>query len=91
MFANIMNENNPDRAREIFNNYFQLNKQIEVSLDKKYRNWSSFLQNTGEFIKKIVGEHENDFLSAFEQKMYVVQKDMRDLKDKASAERIKAK
>ena len=55
------------------------------------RNCSKFSQNTGEFIKKIVGEHENDFLAAFEQKMYVVQKDMRDLKEKASAERIKAK
>ncbi len=43
------------------------------------------------FIKKIVTEHENDFLSAFEQKMYIVQKDMRDLKEKASIERIKAK
>ena len=30
-------------------------------------------------------------MAAFEQKMYIVQKDMRDLKDKASAERIKAK
>jgi hypothetical protein len=38
-----------------------------------------------------VNEHENDFLSAFEQKMYIVQKDMRDLKEKASVERIKAK
>jgi len=31
---NIMNENNPGKAREIFNNYFQLNQQIEVSRDK---------------------------------------------------------
>lgn len=38
-----------------------------------------------------MNEHENDFLSAFEQKMYIVQKDMRDLKEKASVERIKAK
>ena len=30
-------------------------------------------------------------MAAFEQKMYIVQKDMRDLKDKASVERIKAK
>lgn len=42
-------------------------------------------------IKKIVNEHEKDFLAAFEQKMYIVQKDMRDLKEKASVERIKAK
>ena len=42
-------------------------------------------------IDKIVEEHEKDFLAAFEQKMYVVQKDMRDLKEKASVERIKAK
>ena len=42
-------------------------------------------------IKKIVNEHEKDFLAAFEQKMYIVQKDMRDLKEKASLERIKAK
>ena len=43
------------------------------------------------FIKRIVNEHEKDFLAAFEQKMYIVQKDMRDLKEKASVERIKAK
>ena len=42
-------------------------------------------------IKRIVAEHESDFLSAFEQKMYVVQKDMKELKEKANAERIKAK
>lgn len=36
-------------------------------------------------------EHENDFLSAFEQRMYAVQKDMKDLKEKANSERIKAK
>ena len=67
---------NPKKAREIFQHYYQLNEQID---------------NTGMFIKKIVTEHENDFLSAFEQKMYVVKKDMRDLKEKASVERIKAK
>ena len=38
-----------------------------------------------------MNEHESDFLCAFEQKMYIVQKDMRDLKEKASVERIKAK
>ena len=27
---NIMNENNPEKAREVFNNYFKLNKQIDV-------------------------------------------------------------
>ena len=42
-------------------------------------------------IDKIVEEHEKDFLSAFEQKMYTIQKDMRELKEKASVERIKAK
>ena len=63
-------------AKEIYGNHYRLNETIE---------------NTGEFIKKIVTEHENDFLAAFEQKMYAVQKDMRDLKEKASVERIKAK
>jgi hypothetical protein len=38
-----------------------------------------------------VQEHETDFMSAFEQKMFLVQKDMKDLKEKANAERIKAK
>ena len=42
-------------------------------------------------IDRIVEEHEKDFLAAFEQKMYIIQKDMRDLKEKASVERIKAK
>ena len=28
---NIMDKNNPEKAREVFNSYFQLNKQIEVS------------------------------------------------------------
>ena len=36
-------------------------------------------------------EHENDFMQAFEQKMFVVQRDMKDLKEKASIERIRAK
>jgi len=71
-----INEINPERAREIFGLHYQLNEQID---------------NTGQFIKRIVNEHESDFLAAFEQKMYIVQRDMRDLKEKASVERIKAK
>ena len=35
--------------------------------------------------------HEQDFLAAFEQKMYVVQADMKHLKDQASLNRHKAK
>lgn len=42
-------------------------------------------------MKVVVEEHEKDFLSAFEQKMYTIQKDFKDLKQKASAERHKAK
>ena len=72
----LLSESNPSTAKEIFGYHYHLNETID---------------NTGEFIKKIVAEHENDFLAAFEQKMYVVQKDMRDLKEKASVERIKAK
>ena len=30
------------------------------------------IENTGMFIKRIVNEHEKDFLAAFEQKMYIV-------------------
>ena len=63
-------------AKEIFSYHYRLNEMIE---------------NTGESIKRTVDEHEKDFLAAFEQKMYAVQKDMRDLKEKASVERIKAK
>ena len=36
-------------------------------------------------------EHEKDFLVAFEQKMLIIQKDMVDLKEKASVERNRAK
>ena len=61
----IINEMNPIKAREIFNSYSQINEQID---------------NTGQYIKHIVNETEKDFLSAFEQKMYIVQRDMRDLK-----------
>lgn len=38
----------------------------------------------GFFIKRIVKEHEKDFMSAFEQKMYVIQNDMKNLKEKAN-------
>ena len=38
-------------AKEIYSHHYKLNETIE---------------NTGEFIKKIVTEHENDFLAAFE-------------------------
>ena len=77
---------NPAKAREIFNNYQQLNDKIDVSVfligiedgHHLFRhlncncNWFSpslfrdFVQNTGQFIKKIVQEHEQDFLAAFE-------------------------
>ena len=42
-------------------------------------------------MKQVVSEHEKDFLAAFEQKMFDVQKDMKSLKEKANAERHKAK
>ena len=91
----LVNEVDPGKSREIFNFYFKLNEQIDVSqfccLIVDLRLVSPLAQNTGQFIKKVVNEHENDFLAAFEQKMYIVQKDMRDLKEKASVERIKAK
>ena len=32
---NIMDKNNPEKAREVFNSYFQLNKQIDVSIGGK--------------------------------------------------------
>jgi len=42
-------------------------------------------------MKNVVEEHEKDFLAAFEQKMQIIQRDMKELKLKASAERHKAK
>ena len=33
---NIMDKNNPEKAREVFNSYFQLNKQIEVRSLQKF-------------------------------------------------------
>ena len=34
---NILEKNNPEKAREIFNSYFQLNKQIEVGIPKQFK------------------------------------------------------
>lgn len=39
----------------------------------------------------IVNEHEKDFMSAFEQKMYIVQHDMKNLKEKANVQRHTSK
>ena len=46
----IINDMNPRKAREIFNNYYQLNEEIE---------------NAGDHIKRVVKDHEKDFLQAF--------------------------
>ena len=42
-------------------------------------------------ITDVVKYHENDFFVAFKNKMYNIMKEMKELKDKASAERIRAK
>jgi hypothetical protein len=39
----------------------------------------------------VIKYHENDFFVAFKNKMYNIMKEMRELKDKASAEKLKAK
>jgi hypothetical protein len=42
-------------------------------------------------INGVIKNHENDFFVAFKNKMYTIQKEMRELKEKASSERHKAK
>jgi len=52
-----LQELNPDKAKAIMKYHEEINSQID---------------QTGNKIKKIVAEHESDFLAAFEQKMYIV-------------------
>lgn len=62
-------EINPKLTEQIFDFNDQIHRQIN---------------DTGSHITKIVQEHEKDFLSAFEQKMYVIQADMKNLKAKTN-------
>lgn len=39
----------------------------------------------------MIHSHESDFFTAFRNKMFVIMREMKDLRDKASAERYKAK
>lgn len=45
----------------------------------------------GTKISDVIKDHENDFFVAFKNKMYAIMKEMRELKEKASSERHKAK
>ena len=65
--------------------------EIAFKMAEAYDDLNLMIENTGDNIKKIVGAHEKDFLAAFEQKMFTVQRDMTALKEKASAQRHKAK
>ena len=49
------------------------------------------INNLGQRIADVIKDHENDFFVAFKNKMYAIMKEMRELKEKASAERHKAK
>ena len=60
---------NPKVTEKILDTQLEIHRQIE---------------DTGNQIAKIVQEHEKDFMSAFEQKMYVIQTDMKNLKAKAN-------
>jgi hypothetical protein len=39
----------------------------------------------------VIHSHESDFFTAFRNKMFVIMREMKELRDKASAERYKAK
>lgn len=45
----------------------------------------------GSKIADVIKDHENDFFIAFKNKMYQIMKEMKELKEKASSERHKAK
>lgn len=49
------------------------------------------LQDLGLKIADVIQGHENDFFIAFKNKMYAIMKEMKELKEKASSERHKAK
>ena len=42
-------------------------------------------------IQSVIHSHESDFFTAFRNKMFVIMREMRELRDKASGERHKAK
>lgn len=42
-------------------------------------------------ISDVIKDHENDFFIAFKNKMYAITKEMKELKEKASSERHRAK
>ncbi len=64
------------KAAEINFNYNKLNEEINV---------------LGARVADVIKDHENDFFVAFKNKMYAIMKEMRELKEKASSERHKAK
>jgi len=45
----------------------------------------------GSKISEVITSHENDFFVAFKNKMYLIMKEMKELRDRASIERHKAK
>ena len=42
-------------------------------------------------MKTVIKYHENDFLTAYNQQMYLIKKELKELKDKASDAKMKAK
>ena len=46
--------------------------QVANTMARAYDELNIAIENAGDNIKKIVGAHEKDFLSAFEQKMFTV-------------------
>jgi len=45
----------------------------------------------GSKISEVIHSHENDFFAAFKNKMYAIMKEMRELRDKASSEKHRAR
>ena len=79
-------EESVPRAADINYYHTQINRDIDVNI-------TIFIgyQNLGIKIGEVIKEHENDFFIAFKNKMYAIMKEMKELKEKASSERHKAK
>ena len=56
-----------------------------------YSKLNEYVDNLDDKINEVIKYHENDFFVAFKNKMYNIMKEMKELKQKASAERLKAK
>eukprot|EP00347_Sterkiella_histriomuscorum_P002600 403367516 len=62
-----------------------------AEINQTHAKLNELVTDLGTKISEVIKDHENDFFVAFKNKMYAIMKEMRELKEKASSERHKAK